>query len=118
MHKFEKLNVYQKALKFTTEIYNFSKTLPSDEKYGLISQLRRATTSIVLNIAEGAGSGSDLEFCRFLRIALRSNYEVHAIIDVILNLKLVDQNKAKDLKWKLDEIGAMLSGLIKKLKSN
>lgn len=115
MHKFEKLNVYQKALEFTTEIYGFSKTLPADEKYGLISQLRRATTSIVLNIAEGAGAGSDLEFRRFLRIALRSNYEVHAIIDVIIKLKLANQKEALRLKENLDEIGAMISGLIKKL---
>lgn len=83
MHRFVKLDVYQKALKFTGEVYRFSNLLPDDERFGIVSQLRRATTSIVLNIAEGAGAGSDMEFKRFLRMSLRSTYEVNSIFDII-----------------------------------
>ncbi len=82
--------VYQKALKFTSEVYKFSDLLPESEKFGIISQLRRATTSIVLNIAEGAGAGSNMEFKRFLRMSLRSAYEVNSIFDIIKELELAD----------------------------
>ncbi len=115
MHRFVKLNVYQKALSLVALIYKFSGKLPESEKFGLISQIRRAATSVVLNIAEGAGAGSDLEFCRFLRIALRSTYEMNATIDVITELKLADENQLQELREKLNEIGAMISGLIKSL---
>ncbi len=116
MHRFAKLDVYQKALKFTGEVYKFSNLLPESERFGIISQLRRATTSIVLNIAEGAGAGSNMEFKRFLRISLRSAYEVNSIFDIIKELELVNLKIVEDLKSKLDEISAMISGLIKSLK--
>lgn len=116
MRKFEKLDVYQKSLKFAARIYEFSKKLPDGEKYGLISQLRRAATSIVLNIAEGAGCGYDLEFARFLRIAMRSTYEIHAIIDLINELKLANIRDASEIRNELDEISAMIFSLSKKLK--
>ncbi len=116
MRKFEKLDIYKKALKFTAAIYEFSKKLPNDEKYGLISQLRRASTSIVLNIAEGSGSGSDMEFSRFLRIAMRSTYEVRAIIDLIISLKLASGEDMAIFREELDEISAMIFSLVKKLR--
>lgn len=118
MRKFEKLDVYQKSLEFTVNVYDFSKNLPNDEKYGIVSQLKRATVSIALNIAEGAGSGFDTEFGRFLKIAMRSTYEVHAIIDIIEKLNLSDQENLEKLRKELDEISAMIFGLIKKLKKS
>lgn len=118
MHRFVKLEVYQKALKFTGEVYRFSNLLPSDERFGIVSQLRRATTSIVLNIAEGAGAGSDMEFKRFLRMSLRSTYEVNSIFDIIKELVLVNSEIVENLRKNLDEISAMLSGLIRSLNNN
>ena len=115
MHRFKKLEVYQKALKFTGEVYRFSNLLPNDERFGIVSQLRRATTSIVLNIAEGAGAGSDMEFKRFLRMSLRSTYEVNSIFDIIKELGLIDSEIVENLRKNLDEISAMISGLIKSL---
>lgn len=115
MHRFKKLEVYKKALSFTVNVYAFSKKLPDDERFGLISQLRRATTSIVLNIAEGSGSGSDMEFKRFLRMSLRSSYEVNSIFDIIEELRLVDLKNIDEERKNLDEISAMIAGLIKAL---
>ncbi|MBU3925883.1 four helix bundle protein [Patescibacteria group bacterium] len=115
MHRFVKLEVYQKALKFTGEVYKFSNLLPDDERFGIVSQLRRATTSIVLNIAEGAGAGSDMEFKRFLRMSLRSTYEVNSIFDIIKELGLSDLESVENLRKNLDEISAMIFGLIKSL---
>jgi four helix bundle protein len=71
-HNFRKLKIYQRAIEFTVEIYKLSKLFPKEELYCLTGQIRRAVTSISLNIAEGSGSNSEKEFKRFLEIALRS----------------------------------------------
>ena len=76
MHAFRKLKVWQRAMDFVAEIYKLSAGFPRTEQFGLTSQIRRAATSIPLNVAEGAGSGSNPEFQRFLSYALRSSYEV------------------------------------------
>ncbi len=74
--KFRKLKVWIKSIESIKEIYEVTKNFPREELYGLTSQIRRAATSIALNIAEGSGADSKKEFCRFLNIALRSSYEV------------------------------------------
>lgn len=116
MHRFAKLDVYQKALKFTKKVYELCNFLPKEEQFGLVSQLRRATTSIVLNIAEGAGAGFNPEFKRFLKMSLRSAYEVNSIFDIIEVLNYDNQKMLEKLRKDLDEISAMIAGLIKSLK--
>jgi len=76
MHKFEDLLVWKKSMRLTKMVYELSKDIPSEEKYGLVSQCRRAAISIPSNIAEGAGRNSDKEFCHFLAIAQGSTYEL------------------------------------------
>ena len=115
MHKYRELKVWQRAMDFTIVIYQESKGWPSDERFGLISQIRRATTSIPLNIAEGAGNSSDKEFCRFLEIALRSTYEVMTAIDIARGLKFLPDERADPLVAEADKIAAMLVGLMKSL---
>ncbi|MCG8579545.1 MAG: four helix bundle protein, partial [Bacteroidales bacterium] len=66
MHNFKELKVWQKARVLVKDIYHLTKQLPEDEKYGLISQMRRASVSIPSNIAEGTGRSSNKEFVRFL----------------------------------------------------
>ena len=66
MHKFQDLIVYQKSLLFTLQVRDVTRCFPKDELFGLQSQFKRASDSIVLNIAEGAGNSSDKEFVRFL----------------------------------------------------
>ena len=56
MYRFEKLRVYQHSMEFVSSIYKHTELLPNDEKFGLVSQIRRSATSIVLNIAEGSGA--------------------------------------------------------------
>lgn len=62
MHKYRDLKVWQRAMKFTVTVYQETRHWPSEERFGLISQIRRATSSIPLNIAEGAGNESNKEF--------------------------------------------------------
>jgi len=113
--EFRKLKVYNLAIDFTAEIYELSKQIPEHEKFGLISQLRRAAVSIVLNIAEGSGGGSDAEFSRFLRMAIRSLYEVDAILELLIKLKYCKKEQLIEIYRKRLVIGKMLGQFIKTL---
>ena len=86
MHEFRELKVWQRAMDFATEIYRVSAGFPRSEQFGLTSQIRRAATSIPLNIAEGAGAGSNAEFRQFLSYALRSTYEVMTALEIAQRL--------------------------------
>jgi len=113
--RFRKLEVWRKSMDYVENIYKFTSNFPTPELYGLTSQLRRAVTSIVLNIAEGCGSGSDNEFNRFLNMSLRSSYEVMCGIEIARRLGYIADAEADDLNAKCEEISAMISGLKKKL---
>jgi four helix bundle protein len=67
LHKYRDLKVWQRAMVFTITIYHESQAWPDSEKFGLISQIRRAATSIPLNIAEEAGNSSNKDSAAFLR---------------------------------------------------
>jgi len=82
-YKFQRLTVYNMALDYLDRVYVLSKSLPGSERFNLQSQLERAATSVVLNIAEGSTSQSDGEQNRFLGMALRSYLETIACMDII-----------------------------------
>ena len=82
-YKFQNLTVYQLALKYVKSVYELSHKLPDRERFNLISQIERAATSIVLNIAEGSTGQSNSEQKRFLTIAMRSYLETIACLDLI-----------------------------------
>jgi len=82
-YKFQKLQVYQMALAYVDSVYEISRKLPERERFNLSSQLERAATSIVLNIAEGSTGQSNAEQNRFLGLALRSYLETIACLDLI-----------------------------------
>lgn len=114
MYKFEKLIVWQKSLLLLKSIYLVCNTLPTDEKNNIINQIKRATLSISLNIAEGSGSENDKEFKRFLYIAKKSLFEVIATLKVINYLYKI--NIDEQIKM-TDEVGKLLNGFINKLKA-
>jgi four helix bundle protein len=115
MHNYRELKVWQRAMAFTIRIYGEAKSFPADERFGLTSQIRRATYSIPLNIAEGSGNRSDKEFCRFLEIAQRSGYEVMTAIDIARGLGYWKDSLADELLKEANEIVAMTIGLMRKL---
>jgi four helix bundle protein len=115
MHKFRELKVWQRAMTLVVDIYRLTQSFPSSEQFGLTSQLRRAATSIPLNISEGAGSGYNPEFVRFLRVALRSCYEVMTAVEIAQRLTYCTPQQAAQINQEADEIAAMLTGLIKSL---
>ncbi|MCM4154985.1 four helix bundle protein [Gramella sp. AN32] len=111
---FEELKVYQKALLFVDKVYLETQKFPKEEIYGLSSQFKRASISIALNIAEGAGS-TDREFRRYLQIALNSTKECVVCLEIArrqLFLETIDfENYRKDLA----EISRMITSLMKYL---
>ncbi len=116
-HNFRELKIWTRAIAFVVQVYALTRTFPKEEVFGLTSQLRRAATSIALNIAEGSGASSNLEFVRFLEIARRSTYEVMTGLEVAYRLEYCKQEQASRLAEEADEIAAMISGLIKRLES-
>jgi four helix bundle protein len=83
---FQDLLVWQRAMEMTVAVYRLTRTLPADELYGLVSQLRRAAVSVASNIAEGRGRLTEGEFRQFLGLAQGSNYEVQTQILVAKKL--------------------------------
>ncbi|UAM96650.1 four helix bundle protein [Polaribacter litorisediminis] len=108
------LLVWQKSIDLVTEIYKLTSQFPSNEIYGLVSQLRRASVSIPSNIAEGAARSSDKEFARFLYIARASAAEVETQLIISENLGYLMSDKSKS-KEQLLSISKMLTALINKI---
>lgn len=93
------------------QIYKISKLLPKDEKYGITSQLKRATLSIELNIVEGNARISQRDFARFLSNSLGSCSEVKCIIDVINDLEYISKNYTKKIQNELNVVEKMITSL-------
>ena len=108
VYRFEKLVVWQR-------VYDATRDFPRDEVYGLTSQLRRAATSIPLNIAEGSACKTRKEFVQFLHIALRSLYEVVPVIKLSSRLCYLTKTHSAALERDVAEVGRLLQGLINSL---
>ena len=118
MHNYKELKVWQKSMDLVVKVYEVTRGFPKDELFGLTSQLRRAAVSIALNIAEGGGCESDLEFARFLDISLRSSYETVTALQIAARLKYCKPDVADELVAATEEIARMTTGLIRKLAPN
>ena len=75
-HNFKELLVWKKSIELVKSIYQITSMLPSDERFGLISQMNRSSVSVPSNIAEGSDRTSDKDFLHFLNIAIASSYEL------------------------------------------
>ncbi len=110
------LDVWKRSIEFVTKIYKTTKSFPSDEKFGLTNQLRRASVSIPSNIAEGATRKGKVEFKYFLYIALASAAEIETQLIIAHNLEFFNNNDYKALVNELNSISKMIQGLLKTLK--
>ena len=118
VQKYEDLLVYQRGYKAAVLMYQLAKELPAEETYGMISQIKRAATSIPLNIAEGYGKGSNgAELKRFLMMARGSASEMKVLLSLCRDLEYVKPSEAKRLIQGYDEVGKMLTGLIRSIRS-
>ncbi|RUA07938.1 MAG: four helix bundle protein [Flavobacteriia bacterium] len=104
MHKVEELKIWQKSIELTKLVYQLIKQLPSDEKYGLLGQIKRSVVSIPSNIAEGAGRNSKKEFKYFLNIANGSSYELQTQLIILSELGFIAKEEMKSIHKLLNEI--------------
>lgn len=111
----EQLDVWIKALDLVTEAYEITNTYPDAERFGMVSQMRRAVVSIPCNIAEGASRGTRREYVRFLYISRGSLSELETLVEVSRRLKYLEDAQTRPLKSHTDVIGKMLTGLISAL---
>ena len=95
MHKVEDLKIWKKSINLTKSVYLLVAKLPSDEKFGLNSQIKISAVSIPSNIAEGAGRNSNKEFKHFLSIANGSNYELQTQLILLTELNLISKEKVQ-----------------------
>ena len=119
MNSYKDLKVYEKSYALAKELYMETKTFPRDELYGITSQIKRASTSVPLNIAEGYGKGSvGRELQRFLMMARGSCAEMEVLLDFSKDFGFIEEGKCNQYKEKCAEIGRMLTGLIKSIDKN
>lgn len=111
----QNLAVWNRAIDLSVAVYELTRGFPSDERYGMTSQLRRASVSVSSNIAEGYGRASKSEFRRFLAIARGSAAEVQSQLVVAGKLKFGDLRSAQTACAIADEVSKMLWALMQKL---
>lgn len=118
MHKYKELKVWQKSMELVTDIYKVTAKFPDGERFGLISQINRASVSIPSNIAEGAGRNSTKEFLHFLSIAHTSSYETETQLIISKNLNYLSINQLDVLTEKINEWQKMSYSFQSKLRSS
>ena len=112
IQSFRDLKVYEMSYRVMMEMYKVSMTFPKEEMFGLTSQIKRASTSIPLNIAEGYGKRDNPnEFKRFLLMAIGSCDEMKVLLDISKDLGFIDTKFHDKKEAEYDEIGRMLRGL-------
>jgi len=117
MKSHKDLDVWKKAVDFAVGVYSATKTFPDSEKFGLTSQLRRASVSIASNIAEGAARGGNKEFIHFLSIAAGSASEVSTQLLIAQRIGIGSSDELIELDHQADTISRMLQGLIRSVKN-
>ncbi|WP_299435145.1 four helix bundle protein [uncultured Aquimarina sp.] len=113
MRNFKELKVWEKSHKLCLSIYDVTNGFPNEEKFGVISQIRRASSSVPTNISEGCGYDSSKEFARYLRIASGSISEVEYLLILSKDLNYINEKQASDLLNQAIQIRKMLFNLVK-----
>jgi len=110
---FEKLTVWQKAIDLSEFVYTVTRRFPDEERFGLISQMRRCSVSVISNISEGSGRRSGRDKARFTEMAYSSALELMNQTILSERLKFISLENYKKVRMELTEITAMLDALHK-----
>ncbi len=108
---FEKLEVWQRAVELVAFVYEFTRKFPTDERFGITSQMRRAVLSISSNLAEGSSRSSRTDFARFVESASGSLYEFVSQAFIARNQEFLGVSEFEKLTMESEELSRMLSGL-------
>lgn len=117
MHNFRNLKVWQKSVDFAVKIYFETKEFPGEEKFGMVSQMRRAGVSVPSNIAEGSAKTSGKAFSNSLETSLGESYELETQLEICKRVGLMAEDKTNLLQEDLMEIQRMINGLKSKIGS-
>jgi four helix bundle protein len=117
MKDFKELIVWKKAHQHTSLIYQYTKSFPKEEQFGIISQIRRAAVSIPANIAEGCGKSTQKDFANYLQTSLGSAQEVEYPSILSFELGYLNDDQHKTFIAMVNEVKAMLISLIKKVRA-
>jgi four helix bundle protein len=115
MKRVEELDVFRLSHSLTLEIYRITKSFPEEEKFGLISQMRKAAYSIPMNLMEGAHRLSSKEYRQFIGIARGSAGEIKYQLLLVRDLDYISENEYSDLTPKYERVSQMLTKLAKSL---
>jgi four helix bundle protein len=117
LKNYKELKVWQKAYQSCPEVYKITRGFPAEEKYGLISQIRRSAVSVPSNIAEGYGRKTTPEYIRSLYFAYGSNCELETQTSLSGDLGYVKTQEKQMLQRNIEEVERMLKALIKSLEN-
>lgn len=112
---FKKLQIWQKAMDLTVDIYQLAKNLPDSEKYGLINQMQRCSVSVPSNIAEGYGRYSDPELAHYLRVSRGSLYELITQTTLCNRLGYITDEQLAVIDKQAEEIDKMTISFINRI---
>jgi four helix bundle protein len=118
MKDFRNLEVWKRAHKLVLDVYKITHQFPKAELYGLTNQMRRSSSSIPTNIAEGCGRTGDAEFQRFLMIAMGSASELEYQAILARDLEYLNTEQYDELEQEIIIVRKMLNALIQKIKSS
>lgn len=117
IYNFEKLEIWKLSIDLTIDVYKLCESMPSDEKFGMVSQIKRATTSISANIAEGM-SREGKDRLRFIQVAFGSSIEVLNFLIIIQKLNFISEDHYLILRNKIQELTNKINSFYKFLKES
>jgi len=116
MRNFRNFEVWKNAIELAKVVYKVTEVFPSVEKYGLISQIQRASVSIASNIAEGSSRKSETDFARFLEIAIGSAFEVETQLIIAKELTYIGEGDFESLISRIHNLQKQINALITKIR--
>jgi four helix bundle protein len=117
MRNFREYEIWHIGMSLVMSVYQCSKALPVEERYGLQSQIRRSAVSMPSNIAEGCSRNSDIEFARFLEIALGSAFELETQLLAAQSIQYLAEADLKDIFEELNKFQRKTNALLSRLRS-
>jgi len=116
MHNFRNLKIWSESIDLAEKVYIITKSFPTEEKYGMISQMRRSSASIPTNIAEGSSRKSQKEFQHYLSISLGSAFELSTQLELFNRLKMISDDQKDELSKQIELMERKISSFSKQLK--
>jgi len=117
-HNFKNLKVWQKAVELAVLVYEVTKSFPTEEKFGITSQMRRSSVSTSSNIAEGSARNSSKAFCNCLDISLGESFELEAQLIIAFRTGILPEEKFSLLSREIAELQKMVIGFKNTVEAN